>query len=138
LPLRHLQYPGNLFWTEQGYRFSWRVMLMEKSGFTNFIVKDPKLNTQKQLDLADYLTPFQQQQMRSQPDMILQFAHFLRDKYEAEGEQNVEVYAKIQAKLNGRNYQSFVNKEIDLAQIEWSFFEHSDWIMEFENTKIKK
>ncbi|MEM6725718.1 MAG: HTTM domain-containing protein, partial [Bacteroidota bacterium] len=30
LPLRYLQYPGNLFWHERGYRFSWRVMLMEK------------------------------------------------------------------------------------------------------------
>ncbi len=28
-PLRHLAYSDNVFWTEQGYRFSWRVMLME-------------------------------------------------------------------------------------------------------------
>ena len=30
LPLRHILYPGELFWNEEGYRFSWRVMLMEK------------------------------------------------------------------------------------------------------------
>ena len=30
VPLRYLAYPGDLFWTEQGYRFSWRVMLIEK------------------------------------------------------------------------------------------------------------
>ena len=34
LPFRFMLYPGNLFWTEQGYRFSWRVMLMEKVGYT--------------------------------------------------------------------------------------------------------
>ncbi|HEY1038346.1 MAG TPA: HTTM domain-containing protein, partial [Bacteroidia bacterium] len=25
MPFRYLLYPGNLYWTEQGYRFSWRV-----------------------------------------------------------------------------------------------------------------
>ena len=33
----YLLYPGNLLWTEQGYRFSWRVMLMEKSGTCFFM-----------------------------------------------------------------------------------------------------
>src|SRR5829696_1380779 len=28
IPLRFLLYPGKLFWNEEGYRFSWRVMLM--------------------------------------------------------------------------------------------------------------
>jgi hypothetical protein len=28
LPFRYLLYDGNLYWTEQGYRFSWRVMLI--------------------------------------------------------------------------------------------------------------
>ncbi|NJM93504.1 MAG: HTTM domain-containing protein [Cytophagales bacterium] len=36
MPLRYLAYPGNLFWHEQGYRFSWRVMLMEKAGSSEF------------------------------------------------------------------------------------------------------
>ena len=29
LPLRHLLYPGNVNWTEEGFRFAWRVMLVE-------------------------------------------------------------------------------------------------------------
>ena len=40
LPFRYLTYPGELFWNEQGYRFSWRVMLMEKKGYTTFKIKD--------------------------------------------------------------------------------------------------
>lgn len=40
MPLRYLLYSNNLFWTEEGYRFSWRVMLMEKAGSADFIVKD--------------------------------------------------------------------------------------------------
>ena len=35
-PMRFLLYPGELFWTEQGYRFSWRVMLIEKVGSADF------------------------------------------------------------------------------------------------------
>ncbi|HEX6766704.1 MAG TPA: HTTM domain-containing protein, partial [Polyangiaceae bacterium] len=32
VPLRFALYPGCANWTEQGYRFSWRVMLIEKAG----------------------------------------------------------------------------------------------------------
>ncbi len=42
IPLRFLLYPGKLFWTEEGYRFSWRVMLMEKAGAAYFTVKDER------------------------------------------------------------------------------------------------
>ncbi len=41
-PFRYLCYPGELFWTEEGFRFSWRVMLMEKAGYIEFTVKDSK------------------------------------------------------------------------------------------------
>lgn len=39
-PMRHFLYLGNIFWTEQGCRFSWRVMLLEQSGVATFYVKD--------------------------------------------------------------------------------------------------
>ncbi|OED40213.1 deoxyribonuclease HsdR, partial [Flavobacteriaceae bacterium (ex Bugula neritina AB1)] len=42
LPFRYLVYPGELFWTEEGYRFSWRVMLMEKAGYANFKIVNSK------------------------------------------------------------------------------------------------
>ena len=41
-PLRNNFYQGELLWTEQGYRFSWRVMLIEKAGYTTFKVVDNK------------------------------------------------------------------------------------------------
>ena len=40
IPFRSLIYPGELFWTEEGYRFSWRVMLMEKAGYASFKIVD--------------------------------------------------------------------------------------------------
>jgi hypothetical protein len=41
IPFRYLLYPNNLFWHEEGFRFSWRVMLMEKKGYATFYVEDP-------------------------------------------------------------------------------------------------
>ena len=114
LPLRYLQYSGNLFWNEDGYRFSWRVMLMEKNGYTNFILKDPKLSLQKQIDLNNYLTPFQQQQLRSQPDMILQFAQHIGQMKEKQLGYAPEIYVKSRISLNGRRSQVFINEAVDL------------------------
>jgi hypothetical protein len=39
VPFRYLCYPNELFWTEEGFRFSC-VMLMEKAGYATFKVKD--------------------------------------------------------------------------------------------------
>ena len=38
MPLRHWAYPGNVQWNEDGYRFSWRIMLTEKTGHVRFRV----------------------------------------------------------------------------------------------------
>ena len=76
-PLRHLAYPGDLLWTEEGFRFSWRVMLVDKSGTAFFTVVDES-GKSWEVYPSDYLTPQQEKQMAYQPDMILQFAHFPR------------------------------------------------------------
>ncbi|MEM9848132.1 MAG: HTTM domain-containing protein [Bacteroidota bacterium] len=114
LPLRYLQHGGNLFWHEKGYRFSWRVMLMEKNGYTSIILKDPATNRQKEVDQDVYLTPFQQQQMRSQPDMLLQFARHIGDEFQAERGYAPKVYVKSRLSLNARRSQVFTNDTLDV------------------------
>lgn len=127
LPFRYLQYPGNLFWHERGYRFSWRVMLMEKNGFTSIILKDPVKNIQKEIDQNEYLTAFQQQQMRSQPDMILQFAKHIGDEFKDENGYAPEIYVKSRLSLNGRRSQPFTNDTINIYSLENP--ENSNWII---------
>jgi len=39
-PLRHFMLTDNVLWTENGFRFAWHVMVMEKNGFTEFTVVD--------------------------------------------------------------------------------------------------
>jgi len=136
LPLRQHFYSGPTAWTEEGHRYSWRMMLRQKLTYGTLIVESPDLEKgKKRVKLKDYLSKKQLRKMRTHPDMILQFAHFLRDEYRAEGFTDVKIYADIKAKLNGRVYQNFIDKEANLAEIEWSFFEHSDWIEAFKHER---
>jgi hypothetical protein len=128
-PFRYLAYPGELFWTEEGYRFSWRVMLMEKAGSIQFTVKDSNGNFEI-VNPKDYLSPLQEKMMATQPDMILQFAHHLRNKYQELGYSNPSVYADSYVTLNGRLGKQFINPNTDLAKEEESFA-HKDWIKPF-------
>lgn len=82
LPFRYLLYPGKLFWTEEGFRFSWRVMLIEKSGYAEFKVIDAISGKWVIVNNHEFLTKLQEKMMATQPDMILQYAHILRNHYE--------------------------------------------------------
>jgi hypothetical protein len=141
IPLRYLAYPGDLFWTEQGYRFSWRVMLIEKAGYAQFFVHHPKNGMKKLIDNKEYLTPQQEKMMSTQPDMILQFAHHLRDEYsdtlivEANGiEINIKeakVTAEVYVSLFNKGSRLFIDPEVNLSKINRGFH-HKDWILKNE------
>ncbi len=134
-PWRYLAYPGELFWTEEGYRFSWRVMLMEKAGYAQFKVVDGKTGKQFYVDNSDFLNPFQEKQMSFQPDFILEYAHFLGEHFSAQGHKNVEVYVESYVALNGRLSQPYIDPKVDLLQ-EKESFKHKTWILDF-NDEIK-
>jgi hypothetical protein len=42
-PLRHYAIDGDANWTEEGHRFSWRMMLRSKGGYLQLAVFDPEL-----------------------------------------------------------------------------------------------
>ena len=134
IPFRHIAYPGELFWHEQGYRFSWRVMLIEKVGYTNFKIKDPDLGTSFMVNSSDFLTPFQEKQMSFQPDFILEFAHYLGDNFSNENKK-VEVYADSFVALNGRPSQRFIDPEVNLYK-EKESINNKSWILPL-NDEIK-
>ncbi|WP_017730270.1 HTTM domain-containing protein [Nafulsella turpanensis] len=130
-PFRFAAYPDKLFWTEQGYRFSWRVMLMEKAGHITFFVQDPATGRQVEVMNHHYLTPQQEKMMATQPDLILQFAHFLAAEYEAKGIEAPEVRARSYVSLNGRPSRLYVNPEVDLSKITDNFA-HKNWLLPYE------
>ena len=133
LPWRYVLYPKELFWTEEGYRFSWRVMLMEKAGYAQFIIKNTKTGSQFAVNNSDFLTPFQEKQMSTQPDFILEYAHYLGAHFKSQGHQNIAVHVESYVALNGRLSQPFISPEVNLLDVE-DTFEHKDWILEFNDT----
>lgn len=127
VPLRYMLYPGKLFWTEQGYRFSWRVMLMEKAGNAQFTVKD--INGRRAfVNNNNFLSTLQEKMMATQPDMILQYAHILRDHYAKSGFVKPKVFVDSYVTLNGELGKPLIDPNTDLA-IEKESFKHKDWII---------
>ncbi len=132
LPFRYLAYPGKLFWTEQGYRFSWRVMLMEKAGTAFFYVEDSKTKKRIEVDNKEFLTKNQEKMMATQPDMILQYAHYLGKHYSAIGFEHPKVYVESYVNLNAEGSKLFIDTTIDLMKVEDSF-QNKEWILNYEN-----
>ena len=114
-PLRALLYPGSSLWTDEGYRYSWHVMLAEKNGYVEVRVRDKRSGLGWQVRPEDYLTPPQLKQMAAQPDMLLQFAKVVRADY-AERGISVAVHVSSWVSLNGRPSAPLIDSSIDLAE----------------------
>jgi len=127
-PLRFLAYGGSVRWHEQGMRFSWRVMVREKNGSITFVVRAPRANRTFYVAPHQYLTRLQEREMSSQPDLILQLAHRIRDDYAAKGFGPVEVRADTWVSLNGRAIRRLIDPNVDLSRIEDGFGK-ATWIL---------
>ena len=126
-PGRHLLYPGAVSWTERGYRLSWRVMLNEKTGLVDYRIVEPATGKVWRAHPAEVLTPLQHQHMRTQPDMIRDYALHLHAEFLKEGK-DTEVYADAWASLNGRPSQRLLRPELDLTQ-ELGDLRAQQWIL---------
>jgi hypothetical protein len=133
IPIRFLLYPGKLFWTEQGYRFSWRVMLMEKAGVAYFTVKDAEGQQSFTVENGQYLTPLQEKMMSTQPDLILKYAHYLADTFKDKGLKDPKVYAEVYVTLNGEPSRLFLDSTVNLAAQKLSW-RHYAWVLPYQTT----
>lgn len=135
LPFRHVLYPGHLLWAEEGYRFSWRVMLVEKIGQATFHIEDPESGRKTEVINGRFLTQFQEKQMSIQPDFILQFAHFLKEEYKKRhGIQHPIITVDCFVALNGRMSQRLIDPNVNLAEIKDGFLPKK-WILPFDTRK---
>lgn len=131
IPLRYLLYPGNLFWTEQGYRFSWRVMLMEKAGTAFFYVKDAATGRETEVDNKEYLTYVQEKMMATQPDMMVDYARFLKAEFARKGLKDPQVRAQSYVTINGCGSREFIDPTVDLSKESNSIFKNKDWVKSY-------
>ena len=130
-PFRSYAYGGNVLWHEQGFRFSWNIMLMEKNASLEYVVKVKKTGREFTIRPGKFLTKIQARQCSFQPDMILQFAHFLHDYYLRYGLGETEIRAICHASVNGHASELLIDPTVDLAQ-EKDSFAAKKWIKETE------
>jgi len=130
-PFRYLLYKGNLFWTEQGYRFSWRVMLMEKAGTAFFYMRDRATGKEIEIDNKDHLTYMQEKMMATQPDMMVDYAKFLKAEYEKKGFKNPIIRAQSYVTINGSGSREFIDPTVDLSNENNSFLANKNWVKSY-------
>lgn len=132
LPLRsHFLYEGNILWHEEGYRWSWRVMLVEKEGMATFTVSDSLSGQSEIIDNRQFLTPFQEKRL-IQPEHILQFAHFLAEHYQKHKGWRPIVKADVRVVLNARRSAPLVDTSVNLATQTWSMTQKT-WLLPSPN-----
>jgi hypothetical protein len=116
LPLHHWLYPGHVDWTFEGYRFAWRMMLNDRTVGLQLFAVDRASGEVRPIDPRPWLTPWQQDYLGQDPDLLLQFAHFLADELRRTSLHEVEIRAQVLVSLNGRKPQVLVDADVDLAR----------------------
>lgn len=139
LPLRHHFIKGDVLWTEEGHRLSWRMMLRTRNGSTAFTIKDKDTGTPLYYDVYAALTPKQYHIMNANPDMIWQMAQRIKKHFARQGK-NVSVYVDARAAVNNGPYLTLIDPKTDLAAAEWHYFSHNPWVVLYDESEnpVKK
>ncbi|TYP76135.1 HTTM domain-containing protein [Aquimarina intermedia] len=133
LPVRHWFIPGDVLWTEEGHRLSWRMMLRGRSGLTHFYVvdkNDPE-GKRERVDKNLFLSKKQLRTVASKPDAMWQFAQRVKAAY-ATQDRDVAVYVDSEISINGKPRKKFIDPEVDLASVPWNYFTTNPWIIKYE------
>jgi vitamin K-dependent gamma-carboxylase len=127
LPLRHALIPGEVGWTEEGHRWSWRMLLRDKKLVAmRFVVDPPGDAPPLQVDPADHLLPHQLRKVAFSPEATVMFARYLVDTLEVPG---AAVYVRSRIVLNGREPQAMIDPDQDLTQITVPWMPPAPWIL---------
>ncbi|UUC43814.1 HTTM domain-containing protein [Flavobacterium cerinum] len=130
-PLRHWLIEGDVLWTEEGHRLSWRMMLRNRSGYSKFYVVDPVTKEKKRYKLKRILTKKQIRGMQTKPDMIWQTAQKIKEEYQKKGKE-VHIYIDSKVSINKKPLRRLIDPNIDFAKAKWNYFTHNEWILLYE------
>ncbi|MEM1350612.1 MAG: HTTM domain-containing protein, partial [Myxococcota bacterium] len=128
MPARHWLYPGDVLWTEEGMRWSWKVMVREKNGAISYRVRWDGRERDTRVAPTRYLTDHQAREFSGQPDMILRLAHHIGRDFEERGFEGVEVRVDAKVSLNGRPPMPMINPDVNLMNVQDSVGPAS-WLM---------
>ena len=126
LPLRHYLIKGDVLWTEEGHRLSWRMMLREKTGFIRIKITD---NEKKETVIYNHhknLSSKQARQLAIKPDFIWQYCQRIKAEFK---NKNISIFIECKNSVNRGVYLPLIDPNFDMAKAKWNFFEHNEWIL---------
>ena len=126
LPLRHHFIKGDVLWTEEGHRLSWRVMLRERSGYINIKVVNNKTQQELPFDYHKELTYIQSKQLAVRPDFIWQYCQRIKQKFKGK---DISIYIDCKNSINNKPHQILIDPSFDMAEAKWNYFWHNEWIV---------
>ena len=126
LPLRHHFIEGDVLWTEEGHRLSWRMMLRERNGYITIQIKDLKTGSVSIYNYRKNLTNKQAQNLATKPDFIWQYCQRIKEEYNGKP---IAIYIDCKNSINRKEYKSLIDPNYDMAKAEWNYFAHNEWIL---------
>lgn len=132
LPLRHHFIDGDVLWTEEGHRLSWRMMLRSKRGYINIKIKNNSTGKTELYNINKNITNKQLGNLPTSPDFIWQLCQRIKEENK---EQNISIFIDGKKAVNGHAYKTFIDPKADMALAKWSYFKHNDWILTYPNQK---
>jgi hypothetical protein len=90
------------------------MLLSSKDARIAFYLRDKVTGEECRASLGDELEVHQRTNLPERPDQMVQYAHFLRDRYADEG-RDVSVFVYAVAELNSHPPSLFVDPDVDLA-----------------------
>lgn len=131
LPIRHWFIKGDVLWTEEGHRLSWRMMLRDKRGMTSFRIVDKKTNQELAYPINEKLTQKQLGFVATKPDGMWQMAQYIKKEFAQQGKE-VQIFIDSKLAVNGKPYEIFIDPTVDFAEAKWDYFGHNDWIILYD------
>ena len=136
LPVRDsLLFEGYVGWTEEGQKFSWRMMLYIHGADGRLIAVTPD-DEAWVIDMPAHLDPLQTWMVFAKPEMLLHFVGRMKAHYAETGVGEVRIYADVGKSVNGQPYRRLIDPEVDLAAVDgMNWFGEDPWVLRPERSQ---
>lgn len=126
LPLRHHLIEGDVLWTEEGHRLSWRMMLRKRDGFINFKIKNNDTGEITSYDYHKNLSPKQANTLATKPDFIWQYCQRIKQEYSGK---NISIFIDCKNNINNGEFKTLIDPKQDFVKAKWNYFWHNEWVL---------
>ena len=125
MPLRHHFIKGDVLFTEEGHRLSWRMMLRERIGNLNIKIVDKKTKEYHYHNYASELTSKQIKILTQSPDVIWQYCQ----KIKKESKKPISIFIESTISINRRPFVKLIDEKTDMAIAKFNYFGHNNWVL---------